>query len=305
VRRFLPWALLGLLGAGVVAGAVVGALGAPVGTTTITTTTTTTTSSEAGAWVARVLAATADADTAHFEYSHVTTSTNPLLHEVISGFGVVDFASGDVQVTETVSAPSLNAGSSALKGEIVRSTGQVIGIGHTTYQAVAQEGTPEAVWMKLTEPRDAHAELGLQTALSASVPLAVLGDAQRVVARRSLGHAVVSGLATRRWEVQTVPACPSPLTGPSYQTQEPTILSVDSRGRLVQVTTVVHTTGKLTAAVLKSNPALARAARGAATTTDTLRFYDFGQPVHITTPTHVVTVPFRSTGTAEARCTSK
>jgi hypothetical protein len=73
----------------------------------------------------------------------------------------------------------------------------------------------------------------------------------------------------------------------------------------VQVTTVVHTTGELTAALLKSNPALARAARGAATTTDTLRFYDFGEPVHIAAPTHVVTIPFRSTATVEAHCSSK
>jgi hypothetical protein len=308
VRRLVPWALLGLLGGGVVVGAVVGALGSPSGSTSGSSSASaagTPASAAASAWVAHVLATTAEAGTAHFTYSHVTVSKNPLLHDVLTGSGVIDFATGDVHVTEVDSQPSLTSGSSGnLKGVLVRTTAEEIGIGRTMYQAVAQEGTPNPVWMKLTQPRDPHAVLGLQMALNASVALDGLGGTQRVVGLTDLGHAVVGGVATRSWRVQTAPVCASALSGPSYETQEPTIVWVDAHGRLVQVTTVVHSTGKLTAEVLKAIPSLARVAGGAATTTDTLRFSAFGAPVQIAAPTHVVSIPSTSTGFAIAGCSS-
>jgi hypothetical protein len=295
VRRFLPWVLLGLLGAGVVVGAAVGALGAPAGSSSATS------SAGAQAWVARVIATTAGSRTAHFDYSHVTTSVNPLLHDTLTGSGLVDFTSGDVEVTEVDRQPSITSNTGGnLQPVVERSTGEVIGIGRTTYQAVAQQGTPTPVWIQLAAPRDPAAELGLQAALNASVALDVLGVSQKIVSVKSLGPANVGGVATTRYSVTAAPVCVTPLTGPAYRTREPTTMWVDGAGRLVQVTSVVRDNGRLIAAVLKDVPALAHATADTSTTTNTLHFSGFGQPVHIAAPRRVVSIT-SSTGSASVK----
>jgi hypothetical protein len=300
VRRLLPWVLLGVLGLGVVVAAVVGAVNAPSGPGEPAAAPASG-ADAASRWVAGVLATTADAGTAHFDYAHVTTSKNPLLHDVLTGTGVVDFSAGDVQVTEVDRQPSITSATSTAQPVIVQATAEEVGIGRTTYQAVAQEGTPNPVWMKLTAPRDPTAQLGLQTALNASVALSALGGTQRPVSVTDLGHAVVGGVATTKYEVRTAAVCPSPLTRPRDEVQEPTTVWLDSSGRLVQVRAVVRQSGRLTAAVFKATPTLAHLAGGASTTTNTIRFSAFGAPVHILAPTHVVAIPESSTGSASVR----
>ncbi|HEY6426110.1 MAG TPA: hypothetical protein VIX84_02665, partial [Acidimicrobiales bacterium] len=170
MRRFLPWVLLGLLGVGVVVGAAVAAFNSPSGSSSAST------RAGAQAWVTGVIATTAASGTAHFDYSHVTTSANPLLHDTLTGRGLVDFTSGDVEVTEVDRQPSITSNTSGnLQPVVERSTGEVVGIGRTTYQAIAQQGTPTPVWIQRAAPRDPVAELGLQAALNASVALDALG----------------------------------------------------------------------------------------------------------------------------------
>jgi hypothetical protein len=156
------------------------------------------------------------------------------------------------------------------------------------------------VWIQLAAPRDPVAELGLQAALHASVALDALGVSQKAVSVKSLGPATVDGVATTRYSVTTAPVCVTPLTGPPYQTQEPTTMWVDAAGRLVQVTTVVRDNGRLIAAVLKDIPALAHATAGTSTTTNTLHFSGFGQPLHIAAPRQAVSIQ-SSTGSASVR----
>ncbi len=306
MRRLLPWVLLAVLGVGVVVGAVVGAVNAPshpgAAAAESAGSGSGSGSGTAPQWVDGVLATTAEAGSAHFTYAHVTTSKNPLLHDVLTGSGVVDFVSGHVQVTEVDSQPSITSNTTSTAQPVIeRSVGEEIGIGRTMYQAVAQEGTPNPVWMKLTAPRDPTVDLGLQTALNAAAALDSLGGIQRPVKVTDLGHAVVGGVATTQYEVKTAAVCATPLTGPRYEVQEPVTVWLDSSGRLVQVTSVVHQSGRLTAAVLKAIPQLARLAGGASTTTATLRLSAFGAPVHIEAPTHVVSIPSSSTGSASVR----
>src|SRR5271168_4969549 len=89
MRRLAPWLLLAVLVAGTAAAAALGIAQKPSSPT-----------STASQWVAGVLASTERAASAHFSYTHVTSSPNPDLRGSLSGHGVVDFTTSDVRVTE-------------------------------------------------------------------------------------------------------------------------------------------------------------------------------------------------------------
>jgi hypothetical protein len=98
VRRLLPWALVALVGVGSGLGAAFEVASAPQ-TTPVQ-------------WVANVLSATAEAGSAHFTYSSITTSTNPVLESRVIGRGLVDFTSGGVRVAEMDTNRQLTTGRS-------------------------------------------------------------------------------------------------------------------------------------------------------------------------------------------------
>jgi CHASE1-domain containing sensor protein len=77
VRRFVPWALLGLVAALAGLAAAVGATSAPRAPSVLPT-----------AWVANLLATTARAGTAHFSYSSVSASRSAFFAGSTSGISI-------------------------------------------------------------------------------------------------------------------------------------------------------------------------------------------------------------------------
>jgi hypothetical protein len=281
--------LVALLCAGAGVGAVVGASHAPRRTPTD--------------WVQALLEATAAAGTAHFSYTHVATSSNPLLDARFSGSGVVDFSTGAVRVTEVDQQIGFALTSPSPRAVLQTTTVEVVALGTTTYQDVSVDGT-QAIWTRSTQKRDPRTALGLSTALNAAVSLDDLYRTRRVIAVVPSGTASVAGVVTTRDVVHTAPACAARPGEPQVERQSPSTVWVDGAGRLVQVSSTVHFTGRLTSQVFGSNSALGRLLSGPSTVTDTLRFSDFGAPVHISAPPAAQAPAPHVSATVTARCAS-
>jgi hypothetical protein len=271
VRRALPWALLGLVGLGTGLGAALGAVGAP-GVTP-------------AQWVADVLATTGAAGSARVSFSQVTRSENPVLARSATGTGIVDFARGDVQVTEVDHEiqTDYTAGEPAYQ-VMGTSVEQVIGIGTTEYWSFPP-GPAGPIWVKDPNARDPRQALGLQSADGAGAALAELVSPDPVAAVHDLGSATVDGVLTTRYVVSlrplhycgAKPILPLPHYGPST-------LWVDAQGRLVQARSSIDVNTVVPASLLRRYPQLAQLPKGSETTTSTLRLSDFGHQVRITAP---------------------
>jgi hypothetical protein len=279
VRRFVPWALLGLVAAGAALAAAVGATNA-LGTPGVSPT----------AWVANLLATTARAGTAHFMYSSVSASRSAAFAGSTSGSGDIDFRSGDVRATEVQHQTQFTTTPSGLPQPMRTATSiRFIGIGASVYQSFAPAGLTALPWAKLSWHRDPSQDLGLAMTGIASAPLDELGLTQRVVGVRDLGASTLRGVSTTRYVVSTVPVCSSPHDGDRQthratlaETVGPSDVWVDAEGRLVQIVGSVRLSGRPPAALAQPGPSMALAYP--ATTTDALRFSDFGAPVRIHAP---------------------
>jgi hypothetical protein len=273
--------LVGLLGLGVVAGAAIGAAGSPPPGPPAQSS-----GPAPAAWVAHLLATTAEAGTAHFAYTHVTTSPVPDLRGSLSGSGAVDFGRGNVEVTEVDHQIELEANGQAPSRAVpVTSTTEQIGIGSTVYRRfpVGRPGNPS--WMKLPFPRQADSQLGLSTALNAAVALDALVGPDPVVGVRDEGPSMVDGVAATKYVVTTAPpsTCSSTRATAPKVAQRPSTVWVDGQGRLLQVRSSEYDRG-FPAAVVRRIPALAGFPTGPTVTTATLTFSAFGAPVQIAAP---------------------
>jgi hypothetical protein len=240
-------------------------------------------------WVASVLAATAEAGSAHFTYSSVTTSTNPALASRVVGRGVVDFTSGSVRVTEVDTHRQFTMG---LLGARIDATptvnrSQDIDIGSNDYKDLSGLNGRQA-WIRLSLPRNPHADLGLSFADNAGGALDSISDGfEYAESVRNLGSASSSGIPTTRFLVTTASACDPPrhvAKQPVTEQQGPTTLWVDGQGRLVQVRYSLRIDEVRPPPLFHEAPGVARLTEGRAAMTATLRFSDFGTPVHIKIP---------------------
>jgi hypothetical protein len=277
----VPLVLVGLLGLGVVAGAAIGAAGSPSPGPARSS------SPTPAEWVAHLLATTAEAGSAHFAYTHVTTSPVPELRGSLSGSGVVDFGRGDVEVTEIDHQFEFegNGPLAPTRAVPVTSTSEQIDIGSTVYQRFPYGRLGNPSWMKLPFPRQAHGQLGLSTALNAAVALDALVGLDPVVGVRDDGPSEVDGVAATRYVVTTAPpsTCTSSRATAPKVAQRPSAVWVDGLGRLVQVRSSEYD-GGFPAAARHRLPALAQFPTGPTVTTATLTFSAFGAPVQIAAP---------------------
>jgi hypothetical protein len=291
MRRVIPWTLLGLVGLAAGAAAALGAVGAPDvrGTPGVTP----------AQWVANVLATTAQAGTAHFDYTHVTTSPNPDLRGTANGRGVVDFSRGSVRVTEVDRQIEFEGGPAGPSHAILSVTSdEEIIVGTGLYQQLfpvvpgAHFPKSDFPFMKISVPRQPRAKLGLSFALGAASGLGDLDGTEPVVAVRDLGPAIVDGQASTRYLVQTAPvqACLSVHTNAPVSTESPSLIWVDGHGRLVRVRSTSRFSGRLTAGA-RTPPGFAQFPTGPIASTDTLTFSAFGAPVRISAPAPGVTAP--------------
>ena len=298
VRRFVPWALLGLVAAGAGLAALVGATSAPR-TPSVTPT----------EWVANLLATTARAGTAHFTDSSVSTSRSAAFAGSTSGSGDIDFRAGDVRATEVLHQTQFATTPSGLSRPMRTATSiRFIGIGASVYQSFAPTGLTALPWAKLSWHRDPSQDLGLAMTGIAAEPLDELGLTQRVVAVRDLGATTLRGAATTRYEVSTVPVCTPPHDGGRQarrstlsETEGPSYVWVDSKDRLLQIVGSVRLSGSPPAALAQLGPSMALAYP--VTTTDALRLSDFGAPVRIHAPP-LLRLPYSSSGTVTLTCRS-
>ena len=210
MRRLAPWLLLSLV---VVGAAVAAALGIAQRTS----------SSTPSQWVAGVLASTEKAGSAHFSYTHVTSSPNPELRGSLAGHGVVDFTTGDVRVTEVDHDISFSDGQPAPapgsldehRGRHRRGRDRLPGQpdpGLHLHRRIPRASLP---WL-------ARSQRGLSLALNASVALDTLRGPYAVASVTDLGPAEVDGVATSQYEVEYAPlhVC-APHQAPQVLTQRP------------------------------------------------------------------------------------
>ena len=88
-------------------------------------------------------------------------------------------------------------------------------------------------------------------------------------------------------KLSTAPVCKAVHPSTLVETQGPSFVWVDAKGRLVQVTGSLRLSGHLPVAAQGTFPSLGLTRP--VTTTDTLRLWDFGVPVHIEAPTDLLT----------------
>ena len=106
-------------------------------------------------WVADLLARTAASGSAHFSYTHVSTSTNVAYSGRIAGSGEIDFRSATVQATEVDHETEFTSSSGGLTHPEQTATRiEFIGIGTTMYQSIEPAGFTMLLWTKLSWHRD-------------------------------------------------------------------------------------------------------------------------------------------------------
>jgi hypothetical protein len=279
MRRFVPWALLGLLTVGAAAGVALGLANQP--------------SQTPEQFVADALSATARAGTLHFEIREVVTSSNRELRSSSTTSGVVDLTRGDpredvvMRTTFPVLLPG-GLGSPAPPIETVRS----LTIGRSLYLGVTYGGMVH--WTKETLDRAAAPLLDL--------PVFTTGISELTAASvQDLGPDLLWGRPTTKYAVTVAPpAClgtKSPIADALFQ--NPGTVWIDSAGRIVQERSVFresfapspshgHQSGSgstttRSGGVVSVLPI--ESPVGTSTTVTTVRFTDFGAPVSIEAPT--------------------
>jgi len=276
VRRLVPWLLLSMVLVGAGVGALLGTASQPPLT------------QAPSQWVADGLAATKGAGTAHFAYSSVSTSPNPDLRGDASGYGVVDFTTGDLWVTEiehTVSLTSTDGGPT--HPETSTDTIHAIVIGRTVYQANPIPGFPATDRYHVMHPPESltsHSVLSL--ALDASSALDSLAGSFPVASVIGLGPAQINGAAATEYEVSFAPLRVCVLHQPPQTvTSRPSQVWLDDAGRIVRVRSTSFFDDRVPHGVkLPAGIKADDVAQGAVTTVDTLTFSRFGARVHITAP---------------------
>ena len=289
MRRLIPWLLLSFVLLGAAAGAALGIAQKS-------------TSSAPARWVADVLAATENAGSAHFSYSHVTSSPNPELRGTLSGHGVVDFATGDVRVTEVDRDITFTStGNQPMHPVHSTTTENAIVVGGTVYQANPIPGLAfTEKYSVLAFPALPRSQRGLSLALNAAVALDALHETYVVAWLTDLGPAEVDGVATTQYEVGYAPlhVC-APHQAPQTLTQRPSSVWIDSTGRLVRVRSTLSFNGRLPHGG-KLPAALAGVPQGPVTTISTLTFSEFGEPVQVAAPPPAAILPEDGTSTGFA-----
>jgi hypothetical protein len=278
VRRFVPWALLALVGIGTGSGAALGQANAPG-----TTASSVLTGAAAQSWLSGVLAATQAAGTAHLDDTGLGTSPNPLLRDSSSGRGVVDFATGTFRTSETDHSMEWSSQDGGPVHAQAQTTSESdIAIGSTLYLSFGPEGLPSG-WMKTPGRRD-HSALGLASADGIGSVLSALTGPVTAVSVRALGPDSVDGAPATRYLVRTEPRplCPDP---GRRLPEGSTTVWVDGNGRLVQARNSFTISANVGAAIRKEDPSLGDVPLGPRTLTSTLRLSAFGAPVHVAAPT--------------------
>jgi hypothetical protein len=274
MRRLAPWLLLSLLVVGTVAAA---ALGIAQKSSS---------SSTPSQWVAGVLASTERAGSAHFSYTHVTSSPNPELRGSLSGHGEVDFTTGNVRVSEVDHDITFSAsGNQPLHPVSSTSTDDAIVIGETIYQEIPIPGLALTTRYRVFPfPALPRSQRGLSLALSASVALEALRGPYAVASVTDLGPAEIDGVATSQYEVEYAPlhVC-KPHQATQVVTQRPSRIWVDGAGRLVRVRSTMYFS-ELTPRSAKLPLAFSGSPQGPVTTVATLTFSELGAPVRVAAP---------------------
>jgi hypothetical protein len=289
VRKFLPWALLGVLGVGVAVAAVVGQVQSPAASTTN--------------WLANLLATTTAAGSAHLRISTVGLSADPAERSSSVASGVIDFTTGNFRFFQVNHEVSFTSVDGAAPQPVPYDWSETeIAIGQSLYErdAVTVPGTPSPLpttWNKFINPRNVHQAFGLDAGTAAENAVSGLSGILPITSVRSLGPATVNGVSTTRYLVTygapelcgSRPFAIAQVGGRggrgrgaraanAYEpTIRPTTVWVDGQGRLVQIRAS-------TVSSAQDMKILSRSFSASQTNVTTLTFSDFGAPVHILAP---------------------
>jgi hypothetical protein len=264
MRRVLPWALVGLV-------AVVGLIGALVGVANHSSPPAT------QLRVSEVIAATRATGTAHFTYSSVAASRNPLLRSASFGEGSVDFTDDSVTTVEQSTSKSISQNANAPSRQVTQTMlNDQIWVDHTFYTQLDVGGQhSEIEWIKAKLPSGSSGLLGM---LDEVDPVGFLDGELGIRGTKIelIRSEMLDGMATTKYRVD-VPTCGTGSTTGSPQNVLGAIdLWLDREGRLVQVRDVLHTADPI------------KSFAGGSTTISTARLFDFGAPVTISAPKTVL-----------------
>jgi hypothetical protein len=259
VRRALPWALVGLVGAGTALGAGVG-LGMQ-GVPTLSR-------------LSQVLHATESAGTARFTVTERTTSTSPGLRSDFSESGEINFETGDFDVTTIDPSSGSRAGSA---GGSERSEMRIIATQHSlrVFEKGAGIGSFGSRWAKDNLSPGPQEKAELYRSFGPFAGLDVSGSS-RLTRLENVGPLDLRDDATTEYRLRQA-TCQSKTTGGSFRVSStPTSIWVDSEGRWVQ--------GESTVTIRARTSTRSGTTNSRSTTTITDRLFDFGTRVNVTVP---------------------
>jgi hypothetical protein len=264
VRRFLPWALVGLVAVAGLVGALVGVANQPSPPATQLR-------------VSEVVSTTRAAGTARFTYSSVAASRNPLLRSASFGEGSVDFADNSVTTVEQSTSKGISQNGNAPSRQVSQTIlNNQIWVDHTFFTQLDVGGQhSEMEWIKAKVPSGSSGLLGM---LDEVDPIGFLDGELGIRGTKIevIGSELLDGMATTKYRV-VVPTCNAPsATGSPQNVLGAIDLWLDSDGRLVQVRDVLHSTNPI------------KSFAGGSTTISTARLFDFGAPVTISAPKPVL-----------------
>lgn len=260
------------------AGAVAGVLGAPA----LGTRAPGLNGEGAAAWVARLVAATRAAGSAHVQDTQVTQlTTNGTQDQTTASSGSGDVAFGeDAFWLRGLQRQTLQV----RPGRVARlaQTFTAVTIGRTLYITSHRAGTSRVRRRVRIEP-GVIADLSVQPTGSPYGPLATPASTQRV---EDLGPSVVGGVPVHEYRlIGAARSCPPTARSPTVD------VWVDGHGRLVRVRSVVRVPLSQTSVLRRDEPTLGSAAWLTMTTVAFLSHY--GIPVRVAAPFTRTTPPPR------------
>jgi hypothetical protein len=270
MRRFVPWALVGLVTVVGLAGALVGVANRPSGIV-------------GQPELSQMIAATQYGGTARFEYSALSKSSNPLLRSNSSGSGKIDFRNKKVSTDERHTDRGISQdGDAPPQTTTETDLDDDIQIGRLDYDRQWSLPGPSGPWIKSKAfPVGSFGALGLLEDIG---PLSLIAKQVSLsnTTARDFGLETIDGVQTTKYLLIT-PVCTtrSHLFAPIGPVG-PTYVWIDGQGRLVQAKQTLHMS-------IPKNPFPATtvsfgALAGRLTMVSTIRLFDFGAPVRITAP---------------------
>ena len=237
----------------------------------------------------------------------MTSSANPELRSSLSGKGTVDFATGDVQVSEVEHDITFrSSGEGPLDAVPTTTTEDAVLIGNRLYQAFDPlELPPTRRYVVLSLPKLIASPPAISLALNAAIAASPLDGPNALASVSEVGPSQVDGVAATEYQVAYAALTLCPAHEPvQVLNPPPSDLWVDGAGRLVRVRSTLLVNDRQPKGMKLPAP-FAGLPQGSATSVATVTFTNFGDPVRISAATDRGAAAGRSLVLPHAHCTTR